>query len=145
MPHVPRPQLELAAMRKRRQPKSDDYTVGYGRPPKATRFKPGKSGNPKGRRKGSRGLGAMLQDIMRQKILVTDGGKTKRIPALEVMLRRLMNDAMRADPRAFKLVLSLVERYSESVETKQSLEQMLDEDEQILAEYLADSANFTRQ
>lgn len=25
------------------------YEVGYGRPPKATQFKPGQSGNPKGR------------------------------------------------------------------------------------------------
>ena len=29
------------------------YEVGYGKPPKATRFKPGKSGNPGGRPKGS--------------------------------------------------------------------------------------------
>ena len=31
----------------------DDY-VGYGRPPKKHRFKPGQSGNPAGRQKGSR-------------------------------------------------------------------------------------------
>ena len=30
--------------------------------------------------------------------LVTENGKTRRIPALEVMLRRLANDAMRSDP-----------------------------------------------
>ena len=30
------------------------YEVGYGKPPQATRFQPGKSGNPKGRPKGSR-------------------------------------------------------------------------------------------
>ena len=27
-------------------PDEPDYEVGYGRPPKATRFKPGQSGNP---------------------------------------------------------------------------------------------------
>ena len=31
----------------------DDYKVGYGKPPKASRFKPGTSGNPGGRPKGS--------------------------------------------------------------------------------------------
>ena len=30
------------------------YEVGYGKPPKSTQFKPGRSGNPKGRTKGSR-------------------------------------------------------------------------------------------
>ena len=30
-----------------------DYEVGYGRPPKNSQFKPGQSGNPRGRRKVS--------------------------------------------------------------------------------------------
>ena len=38
-----------------------DYEVGYGRPPKETRFTPGKSGNPKGRPKRKRSLAADLR------------------------------------------------------------------------------------
>jgi hypothetical protein len=57
-----------------------DYIVGYGRPPKERQFAAGKSGNPKGRPKGSRTMGAMLQDILNQKIAVTENGKTRRIP-----------------------------------------------------------------
>jgi hypothetical protein len=34
----------------------DDPRVGYGRPPLATRFRPGQSGNPRGRPKGARNL-----------------------------------------------------------------------------------------
>jgi len=34
------------------QPSKGDYQVGYGRPPKAGQFQPGKSGNPNGRPKG---------------------------------------------------------------------------------------------
>ena len=30
------------------------YEVGYGKPPEASRFKPGRSGNPKGRPRGSK-------------------------------------------------------------------------------------------
>ena len=77
-----------------------DYVVGYGRPPKATQFAAGKSGNPRGRPKGSRTVGAILQDILNQKIAVTENGKTRRIPTLEVMFRRLVNDALRRDPAA---------------------------------------------
>jgi hypothetical protein len=72
-----------------------DYVVGYGRPPKTTQFAAGKSGNPKGRPKGSRTVGAILQDILSQKIAVTENGKTSRVPTLEVMFRRLVNDAKR--------------------------------------------------
>lgn len=114
----------------------DDNKVGYKSPPKATQFKPGQSGNPKGRPKGIRPVGAVLQDIIHQKVSVTEGGKTRRLPALEVMLRRLANDAMRSDQKAIKLLLSLVDRYAESPEAALQLRGLLDEDEEILAQYL---------
>ncbi len=117
-----------------------DYVVGYRRPPKASQFMAGKSGNPKGRPKGSRTVAAVLQDIIRQKIAVTENGKTRRIPALEVMLRRLANDAMRSDPRAIKLLLSLVDRYGDSPEAALRLGDVLAEDRAILAQYLQQPA-----
>ena len=86
-------------MTDRKGSKSSDYLVGYGRPPKASQFRPGKSGNPKGRPKGSRSVWAFLKAAIEQKVAVTENGKTRRISALEVMLRRLVNDAMRSDPR----------------------------------------------
>ncbi len=116
--------------------KPGDYKVGYGRPPKETQFAPGRSGNPKGRPKGCRPVGAVLQDIIRQKVTVTEGGKTRRISVLEVMLRRLANDAMRGDQNAIKLFLSLVDRYSDAPETTLQLREMLDEDKALLTEYL---------
>jgi hypothetical protein len=126
----------------RKSSKPADYTVGYRRPPKATQFTAGKSGNPKGRPKGSRPVGAVLQDIIQQKVSVTESGRTRRIPVLEVMLRRLANDAMRSDQRAIKLVLSLVDRYAESPETARQLREMLAEDAAILAQYLREPAGF---
>ena len=61
-------------MNNRRGSRSADYAVGYGRPPRATQFASGKSGNPRGRPKGNRTIGAILQDILRQKIAVTEKG-----------------------------------------------------------------------
>jgi hypothetical protein len=112
------------------------YAVGYGRPPKANQFEKGVSGNPRGRPKGSRTVGALLQDILRQKIAVTENGRTRRLPALEVILRRLANDAMRSEPRALKLLLALYDRYGESPETDLRLDEILAEDREILANFL---------
>ena len=65
---------------------------------------------------GEASVGAVLKDILQQKIVVTENGKTRRIPALEVMLRRLANGAMRSDPNAIRLLLPLTDRYSDSPE-----------------------------
>ena len=121
--------------------KSKEYVIGYGKPPRDAQFPAGKSGNPKGRPKGSRSVGAVLKDIMRQKIAVTENGKTRRISALEVMLRRLANDAMRTDLRALKLMLSLFDRYGDSPEAVLHLDEMLAEDRAILAEFLPELRN----
>ncbi len=123
-------------MTNRRGFRAADYAVGYGRPPRATQFASGKSGNPRGRPKGSRTVGAILRDILKQKIAVTENGKARRLAALEVMLRRLVNDAMRSDAKAMKLLLALVERYAETTEAKVQLGELLAEDQAILAQYL---------
>src|SRR6476660_9533438 len=93
-----------AAMRSRKTSASSKSHVGYRRPPKATRFKKGKSGNPRGRPKGSRDIGNVLLDVTRQKIPVTENGRTRRMPALEVMLRKLTNEAIQNDQGALKLL-----------------------------------------
>jgi hypothetical protein len=56
------------------------------------------------------------------------------------MLRRLANDAMRSDPRAIKLLLALIDRFSDSPETTLRLDEVLAEDREILAQYLQEPA-----
>ena len=118
-------------------PSSPEYSVGYGRPPKVTQFAPGKSGNPKGRPKGARSVAAILQGILQRKISVTENGRTRRIAALEVMLRRLANDAMRSDPGALKFLLALYDRYSDASASTLPFEDLRAEDRAILAQYLS--------
>lgn len=124
---------------------SADYSVGYKRPPRETRFKAGQSGNPKGRPTGSRAVGTLLRDILQQKIRVTENGRQRRLPAIEVMLRKLMNEAMGGDQHAIKLLLTLADRYAASPETKIELNELLAEDEEILARYLPASADVTAE
>ena len=105
-------------------------------PPVEKRWKKGTSGNPRGRPKGTRPVGTVLQEILSQRISVTENGRTRKIPALEVMLRRLANDAMRNDPTALKTVLMLVDRYSGSGESQIKLDELLAEDRAILANFI---------
>lgn len=58
------------------------------------------------------------------------------MPALEVMLRRLVNDAMRGEKNAMKLLLSFVDRYTDTTEAKIQLSELQAQDREILAQYL---------
>jgi hypothetical protein len=112
-----------------------DREVGYGRPPKATRFAPGRSGNPHGRPKGSRSVGAILKGIMNQKVAVSEGGQLRRVSRLEGMLLRLANDAARGDARVTKLLLELNDRYGQPIEGGVQSEELSADDLKILAAY----------
>jgi len=88
-----------------------DYQVGYGRPPKATRFQEGQSGNPKGRPKGSLNAATLMQQLMAERISVVEkGGRKKVMPMMEVVLRRLLNKAASGDLKAAPLVLRIAEQ-----------------------------------
>jgi hypothetical protein len=122
-----------------------DYSVGYGRPPKATQFAVGNRANPAGRPKGSRTVAAVLQDVLQRKIAVTENGKTRWIPVLEAMILRLANEAMRSDPGAVKLLLALNDRYSGSPETAIRFGDILAEDRVILAQCLQNPIDQTSE
>ena len=113
-----------------------DYVVGYRRPPQATKFKAGTSGNPKGRPKGTRPIGAILHEIFEQPTRVTENGRTRRVSTLEVVLRRLAKDAMNGDPKAIQLSFSLLARYGGSPQSTPELRDLLEEDAAILRRYL---------
>ena len=68
--------------------------VGYGRPPVATRFKPGMSGNPSGKRKAKPSLSQRLDRILAESVSVTEGGRSKRMTASatdEVLMSELVS------------------------------------------------------
>lgn len=92
----------------------DDYDVGYGKPPKASRFKPGQSGNPSGRRKRPKSVRDQLDDILKRKVEVTKNGLIKRVSMQELMLTTLVNKAAKGDLSALKTVLDLKESHEDT-------------------------------
>ena len=73
---------------------SDDYEVGYGRPPKATQFKKGQSGNRGGRRRKSGPIKIDPLRILDEVFPVRSGDQVKHMSAKEVELRRILKRAI---------------------------------------------------
>jgi hypothetical protein len=84
-----------------------DYEVGWGRPPKSTRFKPGQSGNPKGRRRDKKEQTAMLREALEQKLSVEIGGEKRTITALEALFKQVLKSALKGDLKATRLLLDM--------------------------------------
>ena len=85
----------------------DDAVVGYGRPPQHSRFRPGQSGNPRGRPKGKRNMASLLSDVLIQPVTITANGKRKRVSSETAMLLRLRERALGGDLKAVQMLLSL--------------------------------------
>lgn len=92
----------------------DDYEVGYRKPPKASRFKPGQSGNPTGRRKRPMSVRDQLEDILKRKIDIPQNGRIKRMSLQELVLTTLVNKAAKGDLAAFKTVLDLMDSHEDT-------------------------------
>ena len=70
--------------RVRIKPRTRDGDVGYRRPPRNHQFKPGQSGNPRGRPKGARNESSILREIFERKIESRSGGRSRKITILDV-------------------------------------------------------------
>lgn len=72
-------------------PSEADYQVGYGKPPRHTRFRKGQSGNPRGRPPGSKNLATIVGEALEQKVVVNDNGRRRKISKREAMITQLVN------------------------------------------------------
>jgi hypothetical protein len=112
---------------RRRDPES--YDIGYGKPPAATQFKPGRSGNPKGRPKGSRNQQTVIAEELNRKIVVVEGGKRKKITKRAAIAKALVNKAVQGDIKAANTLLLHEAR---SAPPEAALDHRLDEFEEDL-------------
>lgn len=84
-----------------------NYDVGYKKPPRKTRFKKGKSGNPKGRPKRSRNTVTLLNEELDQPISIQENGKTITVTKREAIIKRMVHSALNADHKAIATVLNI--------------------------------------
>ena len=115
---------------------TDDYEVGYGKPPVNTRFQRGESGNPKGRKKSSRNLKTDLLEELAERITLKEGGRTVRLSKQRAMVKALIVKGIKGDERAIAKAFDLLLRLTGSDEHSDTATPLSTEDQAILEAFL---------
>jgi Family of unknown function (DUF5681) len=110
-----------------------DYRVGYGRPPVEHRFKTGNRANPKGRGKRTRNRRVVLREVLFELIKISEGGVEKQMPALQVVLKGLLSQALKGELKALITVIGMAQREGLlTPEQEEAVEALPDNDRAIL-------------
>jgi len=128
-----KPQKRKPTLKKRARSAPGDNDVGYGKPPCAHQFKPGQSGNPKGRPEGAKSEATILHELLQQKISLNERGRTRRITVLEGIMRRIAEDSLKGNIKSAAFLLNRLQAMS-SGETDES--GLSDDEQTVLETYL---------
>ena len=133
-------------MKKKPTPKdaSLDYEVGFGKPPKQTQFKPGQSGNPRGRPKGTKNLKTDLMEELSEMIAVREGDRSQNVSKQRALVKTLMARALQGDARLATLLTSMMMRLTETGEGAPDVEDGLIDDEVSILKAFEDRAKRQR-
>jgi hypothetical protein len=86
---------------------TEDYEVGYGKPPKSGQFKRGVSGNPSGRPKKASDFGSELIRELNSPLIINENGTRKVIKKHQGVVKQLVNKALSGNLPATRLLLPL--------------------------------------
>jgi hypothetical protein len=86
---------------------SPSYEVGYAKPPVRSRFAKGISGNPSGRPRRRRVIGKSIKEILAELVTVREGNRTYRMSKYEAINTRLVNEALKGEPKALFKIIAL--------------------------------------
>ena len=90
---------------------SDDYDIGYGRPPEHGQFKKGHSGNPAGRRVEQERFAAVLREELANEIVMKIGDKKLKASVMRGFTKMLINMALAGDKKAISELMRQINRY----------------------------------
>jgi Family of unknown function (DUF5681) len=86
-----------------------DYRVGYGKPPRHTRFKPGVSGNPRGRPKEAKNLSTLVHEALNEPVVVAENGRRRKVSKRQAIIKQLVNRSAQGDLKAMQMLLGTMQ------------------------------------
>ena len=86
------------------------YQVGFGKPPRHTQFKPGQSGNAKGRPKKASTFADDIEKELNGTVVVMDNGRQRRITIRQAIVKQHLSKAARGDVKSTALVFVMNKR-----------------------------------
>ena len=116
------------------------YEIGYGRPPEKTRFRPGRSGNPRGRPKKPKSIREKFERELERKVAVREDGRVKKIPKIDLWVRCVIADAIKGNHRASRILIEMRAASDEEIAkgvAEKSIEKLNAEDQEILDRHFA--------
>lgn len=114
------------------------YRVGYGRPPAETRFKPGVSGNPKGRGKKAPSFSEVTEQVLNEQIELRIGDRVLRMSNRQALVRSAIRQALTGKPRLLTVLPAIMRYENENLQGRADANlNLAAEDEAILADFLA--------
>ena len=114
-----------------------DYEVGYGKPPRHTRFKKGQSGNPRGRPRASKNLSTLLTEVLNEHVTVAENDGRRKITKREAIIIQLVNRSAQADLQAIKILLDMVRQIEIRTEADTAVSPFGLADEKVIAQLKA--------
>lgn len=96
-----------------RASKLHQYRVGYGKPPKESQFKPGQSGNPRGRPKSVPSLKSVISSELRRHRTIVEDGKRLRLPTEIILIKRYIDLALKGHLKPLMMILEVIEKLRE--------------------------------
>ena len=91
------------------EPSRDDE-VGYGKPPRHSRFQKGRSGNARGRPPGSKAMATLLAEALDARVAVSESGRRKVITKREAIVAQLVNRSAAADLKAMRILIGMLQQ-----------------------------------
>ena len=115
-----------------------DYEIGYGRPPRHSRFKAGKTGNPKGRPKDNRNVRTVVEEALNEKIKIRVGDRTRSRSKIDGVVLTIVNKALQGDAKAQTMLIALLRSVGMTAEAPEptSTEPVTAHDADVIADFL---------